>query len=133
MPVPTAPYNISQPNPAGGGYTMPQTTFPSTIMYTVQGPQRPLSAPGMSQPQQITQKREKKVLQIVDPSTGKDILSDYNTQRSTPPGSSGSGSRGQTPNETMEVSKMFKIKPGLSLFFKSTSTSLFTGTRAVLF
>ena len=104
MPVPTSPYNISQPNPAGGGYTMPQTTFPNTIMYTVQGPQRPLSAPGMSQPQSIPQKREKKVLQIVDPNTGKDILSDYNTQRSTPPGSSGSGSRGQTPNETMESS-----------------------------
>jgi hypothetical protein len=81
----------------------------------------------MSQPQPIPQKREKKVLQIVDPNTGKDILSDYNTQRSTPPGSSGSGSRGQTPNETMEVSKMFKIKPGLSIFFKSSSTSLFTG------
>jgi hypothetical protein len=109
MPVPTSPYNISQPNPAGGGYTMPQTTFPNTIMYTVQGPQRPLSAPGMSQPQSIPQKREKKVLQIVDPNTGKDILSDYNTQRSTPPGSSGSGSRGQTPNET--IYKYLLLRP----------------------
>lgn len=102
MPTPQPPYTGQT---VGGNYAgMPQTSYPNTtVVYQVPSmQQRPLSASGMSQQQQaLPAKREKKVLQIVDPNTGKDIMSDVITHRQTPPG--GQSSRGQTPNEQVEV------------------------------
>ncbi|CAG2239371.1 unnamed protein product [Mytilus edulis] len=62
---------------------------------------RPPSAPGITAPQPLHRK-ERKVLYIVDPNTGKDIISDVMSTRSTPPASTGSGSRGFNSNEIIE-------------------------------
>ena len=93
MPSPQQTYNISTPQTVGGYMGMPLT-------YKVQHGQIPPSGQGMVQTQQMLQvKREKKVLKIIDPNSGTDIVSDMTSSRSIPPGSSSSGSRGQTPNE----------------------------------
>ncbi|XP_052081892.1 eukaryotic translation initiation factor 4 gamma 1-like isoform X1 [Mytilus californianus] len=104
MPAPQPPYNMSAPQTvSSGGYSgMPPTSYQNTMtMYQVPT-QRPPSTPGMTAPQPVIQKRERKILSIVDPNTGKDIISDVMSARSTTPGSTGSGSRGQTPNESIE-------------------------------
>ncbi|XP_076087139.1 eukaryotic translation initiation factor 4 gamma 3-like isoform X1 [Mytilus galloprovincialis] len=107
MPAPQPPYNMpTQQTVSSGGYSgMPPTSYQNTMTMYPLPTQRPPSAPGMSAPQPVIQKRERKILSIVDPNTGKDIISDVMSARSTTPGSttgSGSGSRGQTPNESIE-------------------------------
>ncbi|VDI27496.1 Hypothetical predicted protein, partial [Mytilus galloprovincialis] len=105
MPAPKPPYNMSAPQTvSSGGYGgMPPTSYQNRMtMYPVPTQRHP-SAPGMSAPQPKIQKRERKNLYIVDPNTGKDIISDVISSRSTPPGSTGSGSRGQTPTESIEL------------------------------
>ncbi|CAG2196111.1 unnamed protein product [Mytilus edulis] len=101
MPAPKPLYNMSaQQTVSSGGYgSMPPTSYQNTMTMYLVPPQGPLSVPGMTAPQPVIQKRERKILSIIDHNTRKDIRSDVMSTRSTPPGSTGSGSRGQTSNE----------------------------------
>ncbi|VDI56569.1 translation initiation factor 5B [Mytilus galloprovincialis] len=102
----------AQQTVSSGGYSgMPPTSYQNT-MHPVPK-KRPPSAPGITAPQPFTQKRERKILYIVDPDTGKDIISDVMSTRSTPPASTGSGSRGRTPNEIIEFQKAELKLPGM--------------------
>lgn len=115
--MPTAPYSMPQTQTGGGmfpmnpstQYTNPSTQPYSTVYYQPPNQQtqqsRPQSNPPVAQSRQ--EKREKKVLQIIDPTTGKDIMSSevmhpHNSNaRSTPPSTgSGSGSRGPSVGST---------------------------------
>lgn len=112
--MPTAPYSLPQTQTGGGmfqmnptQYTNPSTQPYSTVYYQPPNQQtqqsRPQSNPPVAQSRQ--EKREKKVLQIIDPNTGKDIMSSEvmhppnPNARSTPP-STGSGSRGPSVGST---------------------------------
>ncbi|CAG2239370.1 unnamed protein product [Mytilus edulis] len=95
-PQPLSNRSAQQTVRSGGYSGMPPTSYQNTMTMHPVPKKRPPSAPGITAPQPFTQKRERKILYIVDPNTGKDIISDVMSTRSTPPASTGSGSRGRT-------------------------------------
>ncbi|VDI47950.1 Hypothetical predicted protein [Mytilus galloprovincialis] len=103
MAAPKPPYNMpAQQTVRSRGYSgMPPTSYQNTMTMNPVPTQRPPSGPGMTAPQPKKQKRERKILSIIDPNTGKDLMSDVISLRSTPPKSI--GSRGQSSSESIEV------------------------------
>ncbi|KAK3598299.1 hypothetical protein CHS0354_010275 [Potamilus streckersoni] len=120
-------YQNSMPNSQQGLFQMQQQNTanytphahthtynnPPAVFYNAAQQNRPPSASGMSGPGQLpAKKRERTVLQIIDPNSGKDIMQDLQQTRSTPPSSGTLGSHGsqefQVPNTAQnEIAAQF--------------------------
>ncbi|KAK3602169.1 hypothetical protein CHS0354_013236 [Potamilus streckersoni] len=102
-------YQTSMPNTQQGLFQLPQqntTNYtphahthiynnPPAVFYNAAQQNRPPSASGMSGPGQLpAKKKERTVMQIIDPNSGKDIMQDLQPTRSTPPSSGTMGSHG---------------------------------------
>ncbi|KAK3598292.1 hypothetical protein CHS0354_010267 [Potamilus streckersoni] len=112
-------YQNSMPNTQQGLFQLPQqntTNYtphahthiynnPPAVFYNAAQQNRPPSASGMSGPGQLpAKKKERTVMQIIDPNSGKDIMQDLQPTRSTPPSSGTLGSHGSQENTKSEVS-----------------------------
>ncbi|CAG2196110.1 unnamed protein product [Mytilus edulis] len=94
-PQPLSNRSAQQTVRSGGYSGMPPTSYQNTMTMPSTKEETSFCTRDYCATTFYTEKK-RKILYIVDPNTGKDIISDVMSTRSTPPASTGSGSRGRT-------------------------------------